>query len=227
VDSPSTFFNPQKTLLGRYVSDAPSIIAINTKSSLIEQAYPGLKPHFLTTVQVATQIPGILLEPFLLEKMGLRNLTILCAFLQVVGYAAMGGVPFIFTNQIATAVYIGNGLVGLTAGILLIPVGHVAATWMPDAERSTTLALCINAGNIGTGAGFFLSSLVAYKETVLRNYLNHISLVPLLLLCLVALFMEDAPVCSPRLVFCLGNTTLIPRLTLTFISVSRTTRNGS
>jgi len=131
--------------------------------------------------------------------MGLRNLTILCSAIQVLGYACMGGVPIFWVNETPMAVYIGNGLVGFTAGVLLIPVGHVASTWMPDSERSTTLALCINAGNIGTGSGFFMSSLVASQNSSLRTYLNRLSLLPFLLLVSVVLFMQEEPSSSPSL----------------------------
>ena len=125
------------------------------------QAYPGLKPHLLTTIQVATQIPGILLEPLLLEMMGLRNLTILCSAIQVLGYACMGGVPIFWVNETPMAVYIGNGLVGFTAGRIFTTLtgkglktnGDLLAPFSPNSQqkwcelRLETATVAVNCNN--------------------------------------------------------------------------------
>jgi len=117
--------------------------------------------------------------------------------LQVLGYGLIGGVPFLHENQQVSMLYLGNACVGFTAGLLLIPVGTICSMWMPDTERSTCLSLCLNAGNIGTGIGFFLSSVTNQTPYALHAYLNLFPLVPLVVLVLVILFMESEPANPP------------------------------
>lgn len=152
------------SMLGGY-----SIDLLQSAEATAVMAFPGLDPHMLSTIQLATQIPAMLLEPLALQQLGMRRMTILAAALQLIGYVLMGGVPFVYDNQQAALLYLGNACVGFTAGLLLIPVGTICSSWLPDAERSTYLSLCLNAGNIGTGMGFFLCSVVNSNPADLRS----------------------------------------------------------
>lgn len=186
-----------------------SIDLVQAAESSAVAAYPGLSVSTLSTIQLATQIPGMLSEPKLLKTLGMRKLLILMAAINFVGYQFIGGIPFYLVNTDKMGLYVGNALVGFTAGVLLIPVAKIVSDWMPDRERSLALSVCLNAGNIGTGAGYYLSEAIAgshhiHPENVpqehieqMHTYLNRLSIAPGVALLLSAMFMQNLPEFAP------------------------------
>jgi hypothetical protein len=60
-----------------------SIDLLQSAEATAVLAYRGLDPHVLSTVQLATQIPAMLLEPVVLKYLGMRGMTAASAALQV------------------------------------------------------------------------------------------------------------------------------------------------
>jgi len=186
-----------------------SINMVQAAESTAMATYAGLSVPVLSTIQLASQVPGMLCEPLMLNVLGMRRFVLLMGALQVVGYLCMGGLPFIYANTEALQVYIGNAFVGFTAGAMYIPIAMMVTTWFPDSERIAMIGLGLNAGNIGTPTGYFMCEVLAGSNHVhvenvphehvvqMRSYLNVFSIVPILGLVSASLFMESEPETPP------------------------------
>jgi FLVCR family feline leukemia virus subgroup C receptor-related protein len=164
--------------------------------NIAEQAFVGLHPSTLVSVFLIFNVVSSILEPPVVQRIGLRNATVMGCIIMFVGCLTKSGIPGLWYSEYGSLL-LGTILVGIAQPFFQCTPALLAANWFGANERTLATTIALNANQFGIAAAYLVGTNLVKNPNELRDYFDIITIVSAVLVVGVIFHFKDKPPTPP------------------------------
>jgi len=164
--------------------------------NIAEQAFTGLHPSTLVSVFLAFNVVSSILEPPIVQRIGLRNATVLGCVVMFLGCLIKSGIPGLWYPCYGSLL-IGTVFVGVAQPFFQCTPALLAANWFGSNERTLATTIALNANQFGIAAAYVVGTNLVKTPDELRDYFDIITIVSAVLVVGVIFHFKEMPPTPP------------------------------
>uniref|UniRef100_A0A6S9EIL0 Major facilitator superfamily (MFS) profile domain-containing protein n=1 Tax=Heterosigma akashiwo TaxID=2829 RepID=A0A6S9EIL0_HETAK len=164
--------------------------------NIAEEAFVGLHPSALVSVFLAFNVISSILEPPIVQRIGLRNAMVLGCVIMFLGCLIKSGIPGLWSASYGSLL-LGTVFVGIAQPFFQCTPALLAANWFGSNERTLATTIALNANQFGIAASYMLGTNLVKTPVELQDYFYVISIVSAVLVVGVVIQFKEKPPTPP------------------------------
>eukprot|EP00640_Fibrocapsa_japonica_P001184 CAMPEP_0113940460 /NCGR_PEP_ID=MMETSP1339-20121228/6582_1 /TAXON_ID=94617 /ORGANISM="Fibrocapsa japonica" /LENGTH=418 /DNA_ID=CAMNT_0000944297 /DNA_START=44 /DNA_END=1300 /DNA_ORIENTATION=+ /assembly_acc=CAM_ASM_000762 len=164
--------------------------------TIAEQTFSGMHPSALVSIFLAFNVVSSILEPPIVQRIGLRNALVLGVVIMFLGCVIKSGIPGLWYTSYSSLT-LGTVLVGIAQPFFQCTPAMLAANWFGANERTLATTIALNANQFGIAASYLVGTNLVKTPDELQDYFDVITIMSAVLMVGTVLHFREKPPTPP------------------------------